>query len=334
MDERIWPERDRPWQAAYLWGVTQPEVSAETIAARLDELLGAVLEAGVPAEELFGDPAALAADDVAELGTAEEVVRSSFGSGAKQTLLLTGVMLLVPILPLMIVLLISSGWEIELTARSLTFSGCLALMLASCAVIRALHDAGLPKGVGAMIAVAVALLVAAVAVAMTPDPLPRLARDVPTLFVGLGAAVPGAALLLTSFLLPEKPLREDWSEEQWVRRFRAALISRGLSRQQAAERVRELRAGRVAVDRSAFAEYGHPVAFARKMTEHAPAAKKRRWVVGGAAEVVVPALLLVFGAASTDMWWWMRLLIGGVGAVWLVLNARSVWGSRPWKAAE
>ena len=333
MDEHTWPERDRPWQAAYLWRVTQPEVSAEAIAARLDELLDAVLEADAPAEELFGDPETLAADDVAELGTAEEIVRSSFGSGAKQTLLLMGVMLLVPIIPLLIVLLISTGWEVDLTARTLVFCGFLALLLASCAVIRALHDAGLPKGVMAMVAVAVALFVAAVAVAMTADPLPPLARDVPTLLVILGAAVPGAALLLISFFLPDKLLREKWSEDQWMRRFRAVLISRGLSRQQALEHVRELQTSRAEGSESAFAEYGHPVAFARRMTEHAPEAKRRRWMAGGAVEIVVPAILLVFGATNADLWWWVRLLIGIVGAVWLVLNLRSTWESRPWKPA-
>lgn len=334
MTERIWPERDLSWQAAYLWAVTRPEVSSEAIAARLDELRDAVLEAGVPAEELFGDPAALAADDAAELGSEEEAVRSSFGSGAKHTLLLIGVILLMPVIPLLIVLLISTGWEIDLTARALAFSGCLALLLASCAVIRALHDAGRPKGVVAMIAVAALLLVAAVAVAMTTDSLPLLAHDVPTLLVGLGAAVPGAALLLISSLLPDAPLREEWSDEQWTRRFRAALLSRGLSRHQAAERVRELQTDRGATAGSAFEEYGHPVAFARRLTEHAPDAKKRRWMAGGAAELLVPALMLVIGATSTDFWWWVRVLMVGIGAAWLVLNARSVWGSRPWKAAE
>lgn len=334
MSARPWPQRDLGWQAAYLWRVSQPEVPSAAVSARLDELLDAVLEAGVPAEELFGAPESLAACDVAELGTADESVRASFGSGAKQSVLLMGITLLVPVVPLMIVLLVSTGWAIDVTARALVFSGCLALILVSCALIRSMHDASRPRGVIAMITVAAALLVAAVAFAMSSVPFPVVARGVPTLLVVLVAAVPGTVLLMVYFLLPDKPLRDEWSEEQWRRRFRAALITRGLPRRRALDHVRELQSSRTEDDGSSFEEYGHPVAFARTMTEHAPEARKRRWAISAASELVVPVLALVYAATFTDMWWWARVLIAIAGAVWLVLSARSAWGARPWKAIQ
>ena len=62
---QTWPGHDQQWVERYRTAIVGKAVPSAVRAARERELLDAVCEAGVPAAELFGDAAALAAEDAA-----------------------------------------------------------------------------------------------------------------------------------------------------------------------------------------------------------------------------------------------------------------------------
>lgn len=78
-ESTTWSDEDRAWHERYRRSITGRHVPADVLAGREAELLEAVQRAGVPAEELLGDAAVLAAEDVADLATVEEEVRTSAG---------------------------------------------------------------------------------------------------------------------------------------------------------------------------------------------------------------------------------------------------------------
>lgn len=86
METRDWPVGDRPWAVRYQLSMAGKHVPAVALEERERELLDAVRAAGLPAAEVFGDADVLAAEDVAELATADEAVRVSAGGGVRPAL--------------------------------------------------------------------------------------------------------------------------------------------------------------------------------------------------------------------------------------------------------
>lgn len=83
---KSWPAADREWAAAYRMRMRGEDVPAPALDERERELLEAVHGARRSARELFGDPAALAAEDCAALATTEEAVSGSLGGGLRPAL--------------------------------------------------------------------------------------------------------------------------------------------------------------------------------------------------------------------------------------------------------
>ena len=78
------------------------------------ELLNAVREADMPAAELFGDASTLAADDVLELATTAETVRTSEGGGPRHAVKDAGGTLLVMGIVSTALLALRSGWSADI----------------------------------------------------------------------------------------------------------------------------------------------------------------------------------------------------------------------------
>jgi hypothetical protein len=248
---RTWPEQDQRWVERYRTAMAGPAGKAVPSAVRQSrerELLDAVCEAGVPAAELFGDAAALAADDAAELATVDEAVRTSGGrrtqaravrgrrddAGSRRH---RGP--------------VHGGPQrlgVDVDAASVLLMASLAAVYVGWVGGRALHSAGRSA---ATIALAVGVLTVAVcgiAVAEGVGPDRLLARDVPVPLLAVALLTPGVLLLVASSRMAQPTLQGDWDDAAWLRRFRgglrARLVPAATARGHVAEVEQAIRTGR------------------------------------------------------------------------------------------
>ncbi len=112
-DVKTWPVRDHEWVARHQRSTTGRHVPPTALEAHERELLDAVREAGLPAAELFGDAAVLATEDVAELSTLDEAVRTSEGGGLRSALQEVGGTLMGIGAVSVFYMLIRTGWSVD-----------------------------------------------------------------------------------------------------------------------------------------------------------------------------------------------------------------------------
>jgi hypothetical protein len=297
--------------------------------ARERELLDAVCEAGVPAAELFGDAAVLAAEDAAELATVDEAVRTSEAGGLKPALREVGGRMLAAGAVAVLSMAVRRGWSVDVDAASVLLAASLLVVLVGWAVGRALYLAGrsaatLGVGLGVL---AVAAGGIAVADSLGPDRL--LARAVPVPLMALVLLTPGVLMLVASSRMAQPTLQGDWDDAAWLRRFRGGLRARLVPADTARGHVVEVEQAIAAGAGSAFAEFGHPLVLAEELAQADRTARARRWwlttVAGSVVPLGVAALVIV-----NDSWGPLTVPIAAFLLLVGLATSAAAWGRRPW----
>jgi hypothetical protein len=329
MERTTWPERDQRWVERYRRSMAGKHVPTATLERRERELLDAVRETGVPAAELLGDADALAADDVSELATVEEAVRTAEGGGLRPALREVGGMLVSISTVGVVLVFIRAGWTTDIEVGGALVAASVAAVFVGWVVARALLAAGRPhSGVGVLVAVG-AFAAGGIAWAASLGPGYVAARDVPVALLGVGLIAPGILTLMVAGRMPDTALSESWDDTEWLRRFRYGLRSRFVPSATARDHVAEVEQAIVASAASAFAEYGHPLVLARRLAQVDHTARARRWwvstVAGAGTPLIMAALILAMDS-------WRAFTVPVV--VFLVLGALVTlvvgWGDRPW----
>lgn len=325
---QTWPERDRAWAARYRAEMTAKHVPVEVLDVRERELLGVVRETELPAEEVFGRASALASEDAVELATVEEEVLTSEGGGPRALVrelggALTGFALVGAVL-----MAVRGGWSVDLDVAAIAVAGGVAAVGLAWIAGRALFAAGRGRAAVAAVAGSLAVAVACIAYAANLGGGHLLAQAVPTPMVAAAVLAPGFALLLIAGRMPKPTLRERWTDEEWLNRFRGALRGRLVPAAAARGHVAEIEQALAQAGRGAFAEYGHPLVLARELAAVDSGARTRRWwlsILGGA---VLPAALAVF-IALAQTWGPLTIPVVVVLALLALLSFAAAWGDRP-----
>ncbi|PYI37545.1 hypothetical protein CVS30_14825 [Arthrobacter psychrolactophilus] len=323
-----WPERDRPWATRYMVAVSQPEVSSAAIDARTRELISALREADTPADALFGDPGEIAEEDVRVLGTNEEAVSASEGGGARQGLNFIGTALTFLGVSSALVMLTRGVWrmDVELGPLCIVFGilgAAIAANLAWTLFVAGRTGWTLVVGAGGL-----AFMAGCIWFAATVGPGHLLIAGVPFWVLMIGMTLPGVLVLLVARLVPRRPLRAAWADDQWLRRFRGAMRSQGLSGELAREHERSVRAGIDEGEGGYYAEFGHPVVLARSLAMDDNPAAIRRWRWSSSFQVAVPLLMCVLVSFSESFGAWRSpamifLFVSGM------VTAYTSWRHRP-----
>jgi len=329
MKLRTWPEQDQRWVERYRTAVAGKAVPGAVRAARERELLDAVCEAGVPAAELFGDAAALAAEDAAELATIDEAVRTSEAGGLKPVLFEAGGRTVVLGVIAVLSMAVRSGWSVHVDAASVLLLASLVVVLLGWVVGRALYFAGRSA---ATLGVTVGVLTVAVGGIAVADSLGSdrlLARDVPVPLMAVVLLAPGVLLLVASSRMAQPTLQGDWDNAAWLRRFRGGLRARLVPAQTARGHVAEVQQAIRIGAGSAFAEFGHPLVLAEELARADRTARARRWWVTTVGGTVVPLGVAVLVLVN-DSWGPLTVPIAALCLLVGLATPVAAWGRRPW----
>lgn len=309
METRDWPVGDRPWAARYQLSMAGKHVPAVALEERERELLDAVRAAGLPAAEVFGDADVLAAEDVAELATADEAVRVSAGGGVRPALQDVSGTLVASGGVAALLMVIRGGRSVDVdVASALVAASVLALFL-GWVISRALFAAGRSVSAVGVLVAAGAAAVAGTASAASLGPGRLAASDVPVAAQGVGRLAPGVVTLVVASRMPQPDLRRRWDDAEWLRRFRGGLRARLVPASTARGHVVEIEQALGSETASAAAEFGHPLVLARELAEVDRTARTRRWwlstVAGTGTPLVIAALVVANDSwgALTIPWW-------------------------------
>lgn len=328
-----WPEQDETWLARYRTSVANKNVPRACLDERERELLNAVLSAGQPASELFGDATTLATEDAAELATAEEAVRSSDGGGLRPFLREIGGSLTGLASVSIVYMLVRNGWQIDITAARALVAVSVAFAFLAWVVGRALYSAGRTALMVSVVVAAGAVAVGGIAWASSIGPDHVIARNVPVLVLGAGLLMPGIIVLVIASKTPDPTLRTDWDDDEWLRRFKTGLRTRLVPVQTTQGHVTEAQHALAAGNESAYTEFGHPLVLARELADADRTARARRWwstiILGAGTSLTLAALVLVNALdTGADILTIPAMAIFIFGALATVTTA---WSNRPWK---
>lgn len=330
---RTWPTGDREWAARYRMRMTGKHVPASAVDERERELLDAVRVAGLPAEELFGDAADLAAEDIAELATTEEAVLTSQGGGLRPALIEVGGTLLGVGAVAAVLAVVRSGWSVDIgLAHTLVAVGVLIAFLGWVAGRAVFAGGRSATTVGVLVATGAAA-VACIATAASVGPDRVMAHSVSVPLLALGLLLPGIAVLAGGSRMPRQDLHKSWPDAEWLRRFRGGLRAGLVPAATARGHVAEVEQALASAGSSATSEFGHPLVLAREIAQADRVARTSRWWLstgaGAGTPLVIAGLILANGS-------WGALTIPV--AVILLLSALATpvvgWQDRPWADAR
>lgn len=328
MTVTTWSAGDQKWATRYRAAMVSKQVPLAALHERERELRDAVRAAGLPAAELFGDAAILAAEDAAELVTIDEVVRTSEGGGLRTALReLGGTLLSLATLGILL-MLIRTGWLVDIDVAPTLVTASVVVGAVGWVVGRALFSAGRPVMMIRVLLAVAAFAVGGIALAVIVGPGQILASDVSLPLLGVGMLAPGVLALVAASRMPQQALRTDWDNAAWLRRFtgslRARLVPTATTRGHVADIERAMGAGTP----SAFAEFGHPLVLARELADANRISRVRRWWVATVGSTIFPLLIAaaIFGSRS-----WEVLTIPVVALLLLsaVISLVIGWRERP-----
>jgi len=332
-DDRTWPEGDREWAARYRTRITGKHVPAYVLDERERDLLDAVRRTGISAEELFGDAADVAAEDVAALATTEEAVRTSQGSGLRPALIEVGGTLLGIGAVAAALMLVRSGWSVDIRVGfSLVALGVLIAFL-GWVVGRASFAGGRSATTVGVLVTTGALAVACIATAASVSPDRVVASDVPAPLLALGLFAPGIVVLVGASRMPRQPLRESWGDAEWLRRFRGGMRAGLIPAATARGHVAEIEQALASAGSTADSEFGHPLVLAREITQVDRTARARRWwlsmIAGTGTPLVIAALVIANGS-----WGALTIPVAGMLLLSALITPVAGWVDRPWAKAR
>ncbi|KXO96736.1 Uncharacterised protein [Tsukamurella tyrosinosolvens] len=317
-----WPEQDRAWAGRYVLGLARLGVPLSSTDARQDELIAAARDAGVPAADLFGDPAEAAAADAPDLNDADATAEDADGAGAREALAYGGTALIFIGVIAAAMLLIGGGGPVDVTVGMLavTFAIVTALVVGGAAAMQ--FVAGRLRIAAYLAAVAIgAVLVGGSQVTWSGRGVVVVA-DLPRWGAALALLVPGVLAILIARRVPRRAPQTTWSDEEWFARFRGVLISKGTPGTVVREHERSLREG---LTSTAADEYGRPDSLALQLVAADPAAQSRRMWWGAAGWMVFALLQATFIPGETGAWLVFRVAFT---VFLLALAGRSVLRAR------
>lgn len=324
-----WPEPDRDWAGRYLLGLFREGVEASASSERQAELIAAVHAAGVPAEELFGDPADVARADAPDLAgpSAVAAAESADRAGARDAVGYAGAALLLLGVIAAIMVLVSGDGPIDVRV------GVVAVLLAIIGGMIAGSVALFHSMAGRLRAAALAGAVAVGVVLVGGSQVTWSGRDVvliadlPRWAAALGLLLPGVLAILTARLVPARAAQTAWDDDAWFDRFRGVLTTKGVPAGVAREHERTLREGLAGT--TAMQEYGRPDAFALTLAADDPAAPGRRLWWGAAGWFALAVLQAAFIPDDHGFWLLLRVVLIAL-LIWLgVRSALRARRARP-----
>ena len=328
-DMKTWPARDRKWVAHYRTSMAGKHVPAVALEEREQELLDAVCEAELPAAELFGDADRLAAEDVAELATVGEAVRTSEGGGLRPALWEVGGTLMGIGVVSVLLLVLRSGWSADVNIAHTLVAASVVVVFVGWVAGRALLSAGRSVAMTGALVTAGAVALAGIASAATLGDGHIVASDVPVPVLGLGLLAPGVVALVVASRMPQQTLRESWDDADWLPRFRGGLRARLVPAATARGHVAEIKQAMGARGESAYAEFGHPLVLARELAEADRTARSRRWWLSTIAGTGTPLVIAVLVFAM-ESWGTLTIPVVIILLIGSLVTPVVGWGDRPW----
>lgn len=332
MGDIRWPAADREWAARYRRQMaTGKDVPRSVLDAREHELLAAAHGAGRPAQELFGDPVTLAAEDAETLATTEEAVLTSPGGALRPMLIDVGGTLLAIGGVGAVLLAVRSGLRVDIQVGAALLAAGLLIAFLGLVTGRAAYTGGRAGATVGVLVAAGAIAVACIATAVSVGPEPLLARDVSTPLLGLGALVPGIVVLVGATRMSRRDLRADWPDAEWLRRFRGGLRGGLVPAATARAHIDEIEQTLASSGSSASGEFGHPLVLAREVARADRTARARRWwlstIAGTGTPMAIAALVLTRGS-----WGALTVPLAGVLLISALVSLTGGWTSRPWRS--
>lgn len=329
MDVEVWPTEDREWAARYRTRMTGRRVPPSALEERERELLGAVLDSGQSAEELFGDASELAVDDVAALATTEEAVLTSQGGGLRPALIEVGGTLLGAGAVAAAMVAVRSGGSVDIRVAHILVAAGVLFAALGWVVGQAVFAGGRSAATVALFVAAATMAVGCIAIAVSVGRDPMLARDVAVPLLAIGLVAPGAIILICAYRMPRQTLRETWDDAEWLKRFRGGLRAGLVPAPTAHGHVAEIEQACASAGSTAHDEFGHPLVLAREISQADRTASARRWwlatSLGTGTPLVISALVLAW-----DSWGALTIPVAAVFALGALTRLTTGWGDRPW----
>lgn len=325
----IWPETDQAWVTRYRASMVGKHVPTIALEERERELLNAVREANLPAADLFGDAPTLAADDVLELATTAEAVRTSEGGGPRHAVKDAGGTLLGTGVVSALLLALRSGWSADISIAHLLVAVSVAVLFLGWIAARALFSAGRSVAMTGVLITAGVIALAGIACAAALGNDHIAARAVPVPLLGLALITPGVITLTLASRMQQQVLRTSWDDTDWLRRLRGGLRARLVPATTARGHVTEIQQALGNSGETAYEEFGHPLVLAREIADADRTSRSRLWwlstLAGTGSPLVIAALVV-----TTQSWGNLTIPL-----VVLLLLGSSVtpfvgWSHRPW----
>lgn len=331
MEAKAFAERDKQWGARYLLVLAgQDGVNREIVVRRQNELVDSIAAAGVSADELFGDPGALARADAAEIGSADADAEAAESLGMRDVFAyLTGMSLLAGAIAGGTILFDGSGpVDIRAGATALTVGIFACLVFAAGAV--AFFTVGRVKSTLWMGAAAIgALVLGGVATGVWGDRV--VIAGVPRWSVATALLLLPSALMFALWrLVPARTPQTHWTDVEWFERFRGTLRAKGVPSDVAKEHERSLRAE---LTTSAFEDFGAPGAMAQRLAGDDPRAESRRlwrWTAFWSGAAALNLLLALDDGGSPTI---VRVALSVVAVLLACVTATRAWKAGQQKAS-
>lgn len=325
----IWPEIDQAWVTRYRASMAGKHVPTIALDERERELLNAVREADLPAADLFGDALTLAADDVLELATTAEAVRTAEGGGPRHAVRDAGGTLFGMGVVSVLLLALRSGWSADLNIAHLLVAVSVAVPFMGWIAARALFSAGRSVAMTGVLMTAGAIALGGIASAVALGNGHIVARAVPVPVLGLALITPGIVMLVWASRMQHQVLRTSWGDPDWLRRLRGGLRARFVPAAIARGHVAEIQQSLTVSDTSAYEEYGHPLVLAREIANADRTSRSRLWwlwILAGAGSPLVGAALVV----TAQSWGNLTIPIASLLLLSSIVTPLVGWSRRPW----
>ncbi|TFD51537.1 hypothetical protein E3T46_09705 [Cryobacterium sp. Hh11] len=304
-------------------------VPAIALDERERELLNAVREADLPAADLFGDAPTLAADDVLELATTAEAVRTSEGGGPHHAVRDAGGTLLGLGVVSVLLLALRSGWSADLNIAHILVAVSVAVPFMGWIAARAFFSAGRSGAMTGVLVTAGAAALGGIASAVALGNDHIVARAVPVPILGLALIAPGIVILVWASRMQRQVLRTSWDDSDWLRRLRGGLRARFVPAAVARGHVSEIQQSLAVSDKLAFEEYGHPLVLARDIADADRTSRLRLWwlwILAGSGSPLVGAALVV----TAQVWGNLTIPIASLLLLSSIVSPLVGWSRRPW----